>query len=172
MVFWPPTNGIWSPLPMVYRHSYPLYIDTLTHCISTPTHGILTTYPWYKDPLTYGILTPYQWYMEPHTHGISTLYPWYFDPPTNGILTLPTHDILIPLSMVFWPLAYLLIRNEGGKNTMGVQFTIQGGQNTMKPVLSSFMTYHRICNQIKTTSTTNGAGTTYFSRATEFSPGF
>ena len=38
-------------------------------------------------------------------------YPWYFYPP---------------------PPAYLLIRNdEGGKNTMGVQFTIQGGQYTM-----------------------------------------
>jgi hypothetical protein len=34
--------------------------------------------------------------------------------------------------MVFLPPpAYLLIRNEGSQNTMGVQFTIQGGQYTM-----------------------------------------
>jgi hypothetical protein len=52
---------------------------------------------------------------EPHTHGISTHYPWYFE----------------PLPMVFWPPAYLLIRNEGGQSTMGVQFIIQGGQYTM-----------------------------------------
>jgi hypothetical protein len=36
------------------------------------------------------------------------------------------------------------------------------------PVLSSFMTYHRICNQIDTTGATSGAGTTYPSRAPEF----
>jgi hypothetical protein len=42
----------------------------------------------------------------------------------------------------------------------------------MTPVLSSFMTYHRICNQINTTSTTSGAGTVYLSRAPKFSPGF
>jgi hypothetical protein len=51
-------------------------------------------------------------------------YPWYIEPPPHGILT--------PLSMVFLPPpAYLLIRNEGSQNTMGVQFTIQGGQYTM-----------------------------------------
>ena len=36
------------------------------------------------------------------------------------------------------------------------------------PVLSSFMTYHRVCNQIDTTGATNGAGTTYPCRAPEF----
>ena len=36
------------------------------------------------------------------------------------------------------------------------------------PILSSFMTHHRICNQINTTSTTSGAGTTYLSRAPEW----
>jgi hypothetical protein len=35
------------------------------------------------------------------------------------------------------------------------------------PVLSSFMTYHRVCNQIDTTGATSGAGTTYPSRAPE-----
>ena len=42
----------------------------------------------------------------------------------------------------------------------------------MTPALSSFMNYHRICNQINTTSTTSGEGTAYLSRAPEFSPGF
>jgi hypothetical protein len=42
----------------------------------------------------------------------------------------------------------------------------------MTQVLSSFMTYHRICNQINTTSTTGGAGTAYLSRAPEFRTGF
>jgi hypothetical protein len=62
-------------------------------------------------------------------------YPWYIEPLTHGIST--------PLSMIFWPPlpieyrppytwyfdlpAYLLIRNGGVQNTMGVQFTIQGG---------------------------------------------
>ena len=88
------------------------------------THGILNPlpmvypmvfwppYPWYIDPPTHGILNPlpmvyrppYPWYFVPPTHRISTPYTWYFDLP-----------------------AYLLIRNWGGQNTMGVQFTIQGG---------------------------------------------
>jgi hypothetical protein len=169
---------------MVYR-PLPWYIDNLTHGISTPTHGILTPYLWYKDPLTHGILTPYQWYMEPPTHGISillpmvfwppihgikthlpmvfwppingiwspipmvyrpttygilTLYQWYIDHPTHGILTSypwyidpPTHGILTPypwyfdpLSMIFWPPAYLLIRNEGVKITWGFNLPYRG----------------------------------------------
>ena len=71
--------------------------------------------------------------------------------------------------------AYLLIRNEGGINSMGVQFTIQGvnipweSKYHMTPVLSSFMTYHRICNQINT-STTSGAGTAF--RSTQFQSRF
>jgi hypothetical protein len=68
----------------------------------SPTHGILTSFPWYIKPITHGILNPYTWYIEPHTHGISkpptneilntlpivygTPYPWYIEPPTNGIL--------------------------------------------------------------------------------------
>jgi hypothetical protein len=63
-------------------------------------------------PVSYGILTPLPMVIWPAIHGIltplpmvyRTPYPWYFDPP-----------------------AYLLIRNEGGQNTTGVQFTIQGG---------------------------------------------
>ena len=132
------THGISMPLPMVYRPPYPSYIDSLNHGISTPlpmvyqppNHGILTPYPWYIDFLPMEYRPPYPWYIEPlsmvywlplpmeyrpPTHRISTPYPWYFDHPV-----------------------YLLIRNEGGQNTMGVQFTIQGellfnkgGQYTM-----------------------------------------
>jgi hypothetical protein len=36
------------------------------------------------------------------------------------------------------------------------------------PVLSSFMTYHRVCNKSNTTGTTCGTGTAYPSRAPEF----
>ena len=36
------------------------------------------------------------------------------------------------------------------------------------PVLSSFMTYHRVCNNRNTTGATCGAGTAYPSRAREF----
>jgi len=38
--------------------------------------------------------------------------------------------------------------------------------------ISSFMTYHRVCNYINTTGVTRGAGTAYPSRATEFTLGF
>jgi hypothetical protein len=132
-------------------------------------------YPWY--------LTPYQWYFD--------ALPMAFWPPTHGISTPLIHGILTHLPMVYWlpypwyfdPSAYLLIRNEG------VQFSIRGGnipwmkidpevnlpwgsKYHMKPVLSSFinfMTYHRICNHINT-STTSGTGATYLSRAPEFTP--
>ena len=40
------------------------------------------------------------------------------------------------------------------------------------PVLSSFMTYHCVCTQIKTTGATSWAGTAYLSGAPEFTPGF
>ena len=40
------------------------------------------------------------------------------------------------------------------------------------PVLSSFMTYHRVCNYINTTGVTSGAGTAYPSGVPEFTPGF
>ena len=38
------------------------------------------------------------------------------------------------------------------------------------PVLSSFMTHHRICYYINTTGATSGAGTAYPSGAPEFTP--
>jgi len=37
------------------------------------------------------------------------------------------------------------------------------------PVLSSFMTHHRVCNYINTTGATNGAATAYISGTPEFS---
>jgi hypothetical protein len=39
------------------------------------------------------------------------------------------------------------------------------------PILSSFMTYHRICNKINTTGVTSGAGAAYSYGAPEFTPG-
>jgi hypothetical protein len=46
----------------------------------------------------------------PLIHGILTPCPWYIDPPIHGIFN--------PLTMVFWPPAYLLIKNEGDQNTI------------------------------------------------------
>ena len=40
------------------------------------------------------------------------------------------------------------------------------------PVLSSFTTYYRVCNYIKTTGVASGAGTAYPSGAPEFTPIF
>ena len=40
------------------------------------------------------------------------------------------------------------------------------------PVRSSFVTYHRVCNQINTTGSTCGAGTAYLSGAHDFTPSF
>ena len=40
------------------------------------------------------------------------------------------------------------------------------------PVLFSFLTYHRVCNQINTTSATSGAGATSISGASKSIPGF
>ena len=40
------------------------------------------------------------------------------------------------------------------------------------PVLSSFMTYHRICNYNNATGVTSGGGNAYPSREPEFTPGF
>ena len=119
--FWPPTDGISTPLPMVYWTPYPWYIDP-------PTHGILTPLP-----MEYRI--PYSWYFDPPIHGISTPFPWYIEPLTHGIST--------PLSMVFWPSptrrmstpytwyfdlpAYLLIRNGGFKIPWGFNLPYRGG---------------------------------------------
>jgi len=39
-------------------------------------------------------------------------------------------------------------------------------------VLSLFVTYHQVCNEINTMGATSGAETTYPSGAPEFTPGF
>jgi hypothetical protein len=121
-------------LPMIYRPPYPWYFD--------PPH-----HPWYFDPPTHGISTILLMVFWPPIHGIKTHlpmvfcpllmvygapYPWYIDTPTHGILTPihgikthlpmifwpPIYGISTPLPMVFWPSAYLLIRKEGGQNTI------------------------------------------------------
>jgi hypothetical protein len=97
-IFWPPTNGISTPLPMEYRPPYTWYIDPPTYGIFTPLPmAYRPSYPWYFDPPIHGILTPLPMlYWTP--------YPWYIDPPIHGILTPlpieywpPTHDILTSL---------------------------------------------------------------------------
>jgi hypothetical protein len=40
------------------------------------------------------------------------------------------------------------------------------------PILSPFMTYHRVCNNINTAAATGGAGTAFPSGALKFTPGF
>ena len=40
------------------------------------------------------------------------------------------------------------------------------------PVLSSFITYHQVCNYINTTGATSGSGTSNYSEPPEFIPGF
>ena len=52
------------------------------------------------------------------------------------------------------------------------QMTICSTCHTHLPVLSSFMTYHRVSNKINMTGATSGAGTQYPSGAPEFTPRF
>ena len=87
-----------DPLPMVYQPPYPWNIDP--------------PYLWYFDPLPMVFWPPFPWYIDPPTHGILTPLPMVYRPPYTWYFDLP---------------AYLLIRNGGVQNTMGVQFTIQGG---------------------------------------------
>jgi hypothetical protein len=41
----------------------------------------------YRSP-THGNLTPYQWYFDPLPMVYRPPYPWYFEPPIHGILNL------------------------------------------------------------------------------------
>ena len=129
-------------------------------------------YPWY--------LTPYQWYFDvlpmvyrpPLSLVFFPTYPWYIDPPIHGNLTLLPMVYRTPYPWYFDPSAYLLIRNEGVKIPWmkidpGVNLP-WGSKYHTTTILSSFITYHRICNQINT-STTSGTGATYLSRV---HPGF
>ena len=126
MVFWPPlstifvcpypwyldapTHGILNPIPMLFWLAY-------LWCIELPIHGILNPlamlflflpivfwphYPWYFKPSTHGILTPFP-YFDFCPWCFWPTYPWYFVPPAD-----------------------LLIINEEGQNTVGVQFPYRG----------------------------------------------
>jgi hypothetical protein len=98
MVYRPPTHGILTPLPMVYRPLYPWYIDPPTHSISTPLPMVYRPhYPWYIDPPTHGILTPLPMEYRPP-------YLWYIKPSL----------------MVLWTPPSLLVEMRG------VQFTMKG----------------------------------------------
>jgi hypothetical protein len=93
-VFWFDSYGILSPSPM----------------------GLWHPYPWYIEPLAYSILTPYPLYIE-HPDNLTSLpmaywtpYLLYFYPLPMVYRTLcvwnikhPTHSVLNPLPMVFWP---------------------------------------------------------------------
>jgi hypothetical protein len=117
------------------------------------------------------------------TDTLKKIYQWYIAPPYPWYIDSLIHDILTHLSMVYWPpypwyfdpSAYLLIRNEGVNIPwMKIDHRVNlpwGSKYHMTPILSSFITYHRICNQINT-STTSGTGATYLSRAPEFTPVF
>ena len=152
MVFWHPYPILWP--------SYPWYFDPPTYGILTPLPMIYRPLPMVFWPPTHGVSASYPWYFDPLPMVYGAPYPWYFDPPTHGIL--------IPLPMVHRPLYpwYFDSPTHGGSI-----YHTRGSRYHMTPVLSSFMTYHRICNQINTTSTTSGAGTAYLSRAPESSPG-
>ena len=104
--FWPPTDGISTPLPMEYRPPYPWYIDP-------STHGILT-------PLSMVYRPPYPWYIDPPTHGISTPQPMVFWPPYLWYIK--------PSLMVLWTPPSLLIEMRGGS------IYHEGVQNTMTKI--------------------------------------
>ena len=72
---------------MVYRPSYPWYIDPPTHGISTPLPMVFLLLSMIYRPPTYGVSTPYPWYIDPLPMLCRSLYPWYINPPTHGILT-------------------------------------------------------------------------------------
>jgi hypothetical protein len=102
-------------------------------------------------------------------------YPWYIDTPIHGILTPLPMVYRTPYPWYFDPSAYLSIRNEGVNIPwMKIDPEVNlpwGSKYHMTPTLSSFITYHWICNQINT-CTTSGTGATYLSRAPEFTPVF
>jgi hypothetical protein len=104
--FWPPTDGILTPLTMEYR---------------PPTHDISTPLPMLFWP-------PYPWYMDPPTHGILTPLSMVYWPPIHGILTPPSHRISTPLHMIFWPPCISFDYKWGGvQNTMGFNLPYRGG---------------------------------------------
>ena len=111
---------IWILLPMVFGYSYPCYFYLPTNRISnypwyppiynmlTTTHGIMTPYPWYIEPLPLVFWPPnpfhieHQWYIEPPIHGLSNLLPIVFWPRYIWHIEPSSHGILSPLPMIFW----------------------------------------------------------------------
>ena len=108
MVYW--THHLWD-------------FDTPTHDISNslpiiywpPTHCILNTlifwhlYAWFTEPRIYDILTslpmaywtPYQLYFDP--------LPMVYRTPCLWNIKHPTHGVLNPLPIVFWPSSWLMV---------------------------------------------------------------
>ena len=122
MLYLIPYPWYMDSLPMVFWPLYPLYIKPpYQWYFDSPTHGI-------SNPLPMVYWTPYSWYIEPTTHGISNplsmIYRiMVFCPPTHDILN---YGILSLYLLTIETPAYLMIRNKGVQNTIGVQFTIQG----------------------------------------------
>jgi hypothetical protein len=81
----------------------------------------------------------------------------------NGKIEIISFVVRLPL-WFGWPLWNICVTNDHGY----VPFVV----NTSRSFLSSFMTYHRVCNKINTTGPTSGAGTAYHSGAHEFTQVF
>ena len=143
-------------IPMIYRPPYPSYIDPTTHGIWPPINGILTCYPWYIDPL-------YPWYFDPPTHGILTPLSMVIWPPSQWFIEPPIHGILTPL-----PISWLEMR---GSTYHGWKLTPESKYHTTT-ILSSFITYHRICNQINTSTTSEKRSNLPFPSSPRFLVGF
>ena len=132
MVFWPhtvsivyltPCLGYFELIVMVYWTHHLWDFDTPTHDTSNslpivywpPTHCILNTlifwhlYAWFTEPRIYDILTslpmaywtPYLLYFDP--------LPMVYRTPCLWNIKHPTHGVLNPLPIVFWPSSWLMV---------------------------------------------------------------
>jgi hypothetical protein len=85
----------------------------------TPTHDIMTPFPWNSEPPTHGMLTllsmvfrtPYPWYIEHTSHGVLTVFhgmsnplPKVYRTPYPWDIKSPTHRISNPLPWYNEPL--------------------------------------------------------------------
>ena len=83
------------------------------------------------------------------------------------------HFLSLSSIFLFWMVTYLWPRQMAFAFLTVSQMTTDMFHLSQSfPVLSSFMTCHRVCNQINTTGATSGAGTAYPSGAPEFTTGF
>ena len=73
--------------------------------------------------------------------------------------------ILSLMGSLFWFYSYTTIKMH-----LFLSFSIW--MNKRFPVLSTIMTYHRVCNKIYTTGATSGTRTAYASGSSEFTPCF